>query len=161
MTTKPPCSAWTIRVSGEPCGRLTATRLVTLITGEQIRMARAGLRLSVRALAKIAGVSAMTVTRLENGRSGGYALDITGFHDIEEHASGAEIFLSIPLGDRTQAQVSTRVGAGKPQAEVTVTSPANPDGGFGYSASATSGPSDGAEGSAYWTGQRISADVSL
>jgi len=91
----------------------------------------------------------------------GYALDITGFHDIEEHASGAEVFLSIPLGDRTQAQVSTRVGAGKPQAEVSVTSPANPDGGFGYSASAMSGPSDGAEGSAYWTGEHISADVSL
>jgi transcriptional regulator with XRE-family HTH domain len=36
-------------------------------------MSRAGLRLSVRALAKIAGVSAMTITRLENERSGGYA----------------------------------------------------------------------------------------
>jgi transcriptional regulator with XRE-family HTH domain len=36
-------------------------------------MARAGLRLSVRELAKIADVSAMTVTRLENERSGGYA----------------------------------------------------------------------------------------
>jgi transcriptional regulator with XRE-family HTH domain len=54
-------------------------------------MARAGLRLSVRALAKIAGVSAMTVTRLENGRSGGYAETLRKIREALE-AAGAEFF---------------------------------------------------------------------
>ena len=44
-----------------------------MINADQIRMARAGTRISVRELAKLAGVSAMTVTRLENGHSGGHA----------------------------------------------------------------------------------------
>ena len=44
-----------------------------MITSDQIRMARAALHISVRELAKIADVAAMTVTRIENGHSGGYA----------------------------------------------------------------------------------------
>ena len=35
-------------------------------------MGRAGVHISVRELAKLAGLSAMTVTRIENGHSGGY-----------------------------------------------------------------------------------------
>lgn len=69
-----------------------STELYILITGDQIRMARAGLRLSVRALAKIADVSAMTVTRLENGRSGGYAETMRKIQEALESA-GVE-FLS-------------------------------------------------------------------
>ncbi len=49
-------------------------------------MARAGLRLSVRELAKIADVSAMTITRLENDRSGGYAATLTKIQDALESA---------------------------------------------------------------------------
>jgi len=52
-------------------------------------MARAGLQLSVRELAKIADVSAMTITRLENGRSGGYATTLTKIQDAFE-AAGVE-----------------------------------------------------------------------
>jgi transcriptional regulator with XRE-family HTH domain len=44
-----------------------------MINADQIRMARAATRISVRELAKLADVSAMTVTRLENGHSGGHA----------------------------------------------------------------------------------------
>ena len=44
-----------------------------MITGNQIRMARAALRLGVRDLAKAAGVAPMTISRLENGHSGGLA----------------------------------------------------------------------------------------
>jgi len=44
-----------------------------LITGDQIRMARAALRLGVRELGKLAKVSPMTISRLENGQSGGLA----------------------------------------------------------------------------------------
>lgn len=42
-----------------------------MITATQCRMARAALQLGVRDLASLAGVSAMTVTRFENGHSGG------------------------------------------------------------------------------------------
>lgn len=44
-----------------------------MITGEQIRMARAALRIGVRDLAKLADVAPMTISRLENGQSGGHA----------------------------------------------------------------------------------------
>jgi transcriptional regulator with XRE-family HTH domain len=43
-----------------------------MITPAQCRMARAALTIGVRELAQKAGVSAMTVTRFENGHSGGY-----------------------------------------------------------------------------------------
>ncbi len=36
-------------------------------------MARAALQLGVRALAELANVSAMTITRFENGQTGGHA----------------------------------------------------------------------------------------
>jgi predicted transcriptional regulator len=36
-------------------------------------MARAALHIGVRELAKMADVAAMTITRIENGHSGGYA----------------------------------------------------------------------------------------
>ncbi len=44
-----------------------------MIDGDQIRMARAALRLGVRELGKLAGVAPMTISRLETGQSGGYA----------------------------------------------------------------------------------------
>lgn len=40
-------------------------------------MARAALRISVRDLAKMAGVAANTVTRIETGKSRGYADTVT------------------------------------------------------------------------------------
>jgi transcriptional regulator with XRE-family HTH domain len=36
-------------------------------------MARAALQMGVRDLAKLSGISAMTITRFENGHSGGHA----------------------------------------------------------------------------------------
>ena len=44
-----------------------------MITGDQIRMARAALRLGIRELAALAKVAPMTISRLETGRSGGHA----------------------------------------------------------------------------------------
>ncbi len=43
-----------------------------MLTPAQCRMARAALEIGVRDLAAMAGVSAMTVTRFENGHSEGY-----------------------------------------------------------------------------------------
>ncbi len=44
-----------------------------MITPEQCRMARAALHIGVRDLAELAKISAMTITRFENGQSGGQA----------------------------------------------------------------------------------------
>lgn len=67
-----------------------------MITGDQIRMARAMLKLGVRDLAQMASVAPMTISRLENGQSGGLgetlgkiqkALEVAGIAFIEEDAA--------------------------------------------------------------------------
>lgn len=47
--------------------------MTAMITPAQSRMARAALQLSAQDLASLAGVSAMTITRFETGKSNGYA----------------------------------------------------------------------------------------
>ncbi len=42
-----------------------------MITGDQLRMARAALRLGVREVAELAQVAPMTISRIENGQSSG------------------------------------------------------------------------------------------
>jgi len=77
-------------------------------------MARAALEIGVRDLAKLAGVSAMTVTRFENGHSEGYpatleklraALESAGVEftngnapGVKLHKAGARV-ASIPIED--------------------------------------------------------------
>jgi transcriptional regulator with XRE-family HTH domain len=85
-----------------------------MITPVQCRMARAALEIGVRDLAKLAGVSAMTVTRFENGHSEGYpatleklrrALESAGVEftngnapGVKLHKAGAKV-ASIPIED--------------------------------------------------------------
>lgn len=73
-----------------------------MITATQCRMARAALQLGVRDLASLAGVSAMTVTRFENGHTGGatetleairQALETAGVEFIPENGGGAGVRL--------------------------------------------------------------------
>jgi transcriptional regulator with XRE-family HTH domain len=68
-----------------------------MLTPVQCRMARAALQIGVRDLAKMAGVSPMTVTRFENGQSGGHAdtlrklqraLEEAGLEFIPENGGG-------------------------------------------------------------------------
>tara|TARA_R110002110_G_scaffold403959_1_gene621972 strand:- start:138 stop:383 length:246 start_codon:yes stop_codon:yes gene_type:complete len=75
------------------------------MTPEQCRMARAALRLGVRELAEAASVSAMTVTRYENGKSRGYAdtiaairraLEDAGVEFIDANGSGPGVRLKKP-----------------------------------------------------------------
>jgi transcriptional regulator with XRE-family HTH domain len=77
-----------------------------MITAEQIRMARAALRLGVRDLAKLADLAPMTITRLENGRSGGYAetirkvqaaLEAEGIEFTNGDAPGVRLHKKVPL----------------------------------------------------------------
>jgi transcriptional regulator with XRE-family HTH domain len=77
-----------------------------MISDIQIRMARAALRLGVRDLAKLADLSPMTVTRLENGRSGGHAatirkiqaaLEAGGIEFTNGDAPGVKLHKKVPL----------------------------------------------------------------
>lgn len=52
----------------------------------QCRMARAALKISVRELAKMAGVAANTITRFETGKSRGYADTVTRIQKALEKA---------------------------------------------------------------------------
>lgn len=54
-------------------------------------MARAALRLGVRDLANLAGVSAMTITRFENSHSGGHANTVRAIQSALEAAGVAFI----------------------------------------------------------------------
>ncbi|HSM42680.1 MAG TPA: helix-turn-helix transcriptional regulator, partial [Afifellaceae bacterium] len=60
-----------------------------LITPSQCRMARAALKIGVRDLAKMAGVSPMTITRFETGQTGGYAMTLQKLQSALE-AAGVE-----------------------------------------------------------------------
>jgi transcriptional regulator with XRE-family HTH domain len=79
------------------------------ITGDQIRMARAALKLGVRDLAKLAEVSPNTVTRLEAGYPANSAtlrviqsaLEAAGVEFIPENGGGA----GVRLRHRTQDQL--------------------------------------------------------
>lgn len=73
-----------------------------MITPAQCRMARAALEIGVRELAALADVSAMTVTRFENGKSAGYpdtlqkirsALESAGIIFIDENGQGPGVRL--------------------------------------------------------------------
>ena len=57
-----------------------------MITREQCRMARAALGLGVRDLAKLSNLSAMTVTRFENGRTQGDADTLAALRKALEKA---------------------------------------------------------------------------
>lgn len=73
-----------------------------MLTPVQCRMARAALQIGVRDLAKLAGVSAMTVTRFENRHSEGHpatleklrtALEAGGVEFIPDDGGGAGVRL--------------------------------------------------------------------
>ena len=73
-----------------------------MLTPSQCRMARAALQIGVRDLAQLAGLSAMTVTRFENARTGGApetqaalrkALEAAGVIFIEENGGGPGVRL--------------------------------------------------------------------
>jgi transcriptional regulator with XRE-family HTH domain len=74
----------------------------TMITGDQLRMARAALKLGVREVAELAEVAPMTISRIENGQSSGQgetlakirrALERAGVEFIAENGGGAGVRL--------------------------------------------------------------------
>lgn len=72
-------------------------------------MGRAGVHISVRALAKLAGLSAMTVTRIENGHSGGYGETLRKIQ-IALETLGVEFTNGDTPGVKLRKQVPTTAG---------------------------------------------------
>jgi transcriptional regulator with XRE-family HTH domain len=73
-----------------------------MVTGGQIRMARAALRLGVREVAELVGVAPMTISRIETGQSSGQgdtlakirrALEKAGIEFIDEDGGGPGVRL--------------------------------------------------------------------
>ena len=71
-----------------------------MISGDQIRMGRAALDISLRELAKMAKVSLLTISRIETGQSGGLAdtlrkiqraLETAGVEFIDGDAPGVRL----------------------------------------------------------------------
>lgn len=93
------------------CQQRLKQNAVSSIAPDQCRMARAALHLGVRDLARLAGLSAMTVTRFENGRSGGNLATISALRDALE-AKGV-IFVSD--GEVSQGGRGIRLRAGEQQ----------------------------------------------
>ena len=66
-------------------------------------MARAALQLGVRELSDMAGVSAMTITRFENGHSGGHANTLRKLQAALEAAG-----VAFTNGDEPGVRMTTR-----------------------------------------------------
>lgn len=78
------------------------------VSPAQCRMARAALQLGVRDLASMSGLSAMTITRFENGHSAGApetlgairaALEAAGVIFVEENGEGPGVRLRKGMTD--------------------------------------------------------------
>jgi transcriptional regulator with XRE-family HTH domain len=89
-----------------------------MITSEQIRMARAALRLGVRELGKLAKLSPMTITRLENDQSGGYARTLRKIQEAFE-SQGVEFTNGDAPGVRLHKKVLPKPAAPKPKKKLT------------------------------------------
>jgi outer membrane usher protein len=93
----------------------------------------------------------------------GLSLNLSGYHDLVRGTSGAEIFITMPIGESTYASGSARFSQDNPQLEADVTQSPPSAGGFGYRATLMDGPVQGGEANAIWDGEAVSlnANVSL
>jgi outer membrane usher protein len=81
----------------------------------------------------------------------GVYLGMTGFYNLTDRSSTAEIFLSVPL-HRGVATASASVGSGNASFRAAFDKPADPDGGVGFHLSAGTRAFDRAEGGINWVG---------
>ncbi len=85
----------------------------------------------------------------------------TGFYDYTNHMWTAEAFLSVSLDGDLIADASARVGSHANEEEVGLGRSVNPDGGFGYRISASTGDSTIAQADATWIGPHGSLDADV
>lgn len=87
-----------------------------------------------------------------------YNIGTTGFYDHTRGEVVAQAFLSIALGGNSVGNVSVQQSKHSSLQQATYTDPANPDGGFGYQLSATSGDTSIGQANATWIGSNGSVD---
>ena len=69
--------------------------------------------------------------------------------------------MSVPIGPDLIAAASAQAGADTNEIQASVSKPTNPDGGFGYSVSASAGDVRSANGDASWIGDRGTLDAAV
>ena len=89
---------------------------------------------------------------------GGLYFGVSGLYDRGTNTWSVQSFLSVPLGGKDVAAASVSDDRGGYQAQLSVSRPANPDGGFGYRVSAATGENDIAEADATWVGEHVRLD---
>ncbi len=88
----------------------------------------------------------------------GLYFGVTSLYDRGANAWSVQSFLSIPLGGGNLAAASMSEDHAGYQGQVSVSRPANPDGGLGYRVSAAAGESDLAEADVTWVGEHARLD---
>ena len=88
----------------------------------------------------------------------GLYFGVSGLYDRGANTWSVQSFLSVPLGGKDVAAASVSDDRGGYQAQLSVSRPADPDGGFGYRVSAATGENDIAEADATWVGEHVRLD---
>ncbi len=91
----------------------------------------------------------------------GYSISTTGFYDYTRGEVVAQAFFSIALGSNAVGNVSVQKSRDSYIQQASYTDPANPDGGFGYQLSASTGDSRIGQANATWIGQRGNLDGAI
>jgi outer membrane usher protein len=81
-------------------------------------------------------------------------LGVTGLRDFSNRLWSAQLTLSVAVGQNASASISAAVDPHSLGVESLFAEPANPDGGWGYNVSASTGELGGAGGEATWIGDR-------
>jgi outer membrane usher protein len=85
-------------------------------------------------------------------------LGATSFYDCTNRVWASEMFLSIAFDGDLIGQASAQAGSHSNEEEIGLTKSINPDGGFGYRLSASTGDNDIEQGEATWIGPHGSLD---
>ncbi len=88
----------------------------------------------------------------------GYSISTTGFYDHTRGEVVAQAFFSIALGGNAIGNVSVQKSRNSNIQQATYTNPANPDGGFGYQISSSTGDTSTEQANATWIGSKGSID---
>jgi len=88
-------------------------------------------------------------------------LGATSFYDCTNRVWASELFLSIAFGDDLIGQATAQAGSHSNEEEIGLTKSIDPDGGFGYRLSASTGDNDIEQGDATWIGPHGSLDAAV
>jgi outer membrane usher protein len=91
----------------------------------------------------------------------GWYFSASGLYDTLHRSWALEAFLEIPIGPGSFATAQARMADHSRAFEVSASHPADPDGGFGYTADLSAGDTSGGEADISWYGDHGSVDAGL